>query len=167
MLLIHIKFMGKTAIILYTSGLLVCLAACNTKDARVKEYPKKIVGRWVLQQQTSVINAFNEEKKDTIVVDETKNYRDFSYKPAEVEYGTEGTYLFVLKDYNDDVKLRRAGLWVFNNDTLVLRTMDSTVTDRYVAELTDTAMFLKSKIDFDDDGKEDDSYTGYYKRVIR
>ena len=167
MLLIHIKFMGKTAIILYTSGLLVCLAACNTKDARVKEYPKKIVGRWVLQQQTSVINAFNEEKKDTIVVDETKNYRDFNYKPAEVEYGAEGTYLFVLKDYNDDVKLRRAGLWDFNYDTLMLRSMDSTITDRYVTELTDTAMFLKSKIDFDDDGKDDDSYTGYYKRVIR
>jgi len=28
-------------------------------------------------------------------------------------------------------------------------------------------MFLNSKIDFDDDGKDDDSYTGYYKRVIR
>lgn len=159
--------MGKKAIILYTSGLLVFMAACNTKDARVKEYPKKIVGRWVLQQQTSVLNAFSEEEKDTIVVDETKNYRDFSYKPAEVEYGAEGTYLFVLKDYDDNVKLRRSGLWGFNYDTLLLRTMDSTITDKYVAELTDTAMFLKSKIDFDDDGKDDDSYTGYYKRVIR
>lgn len=160
--------MGKTTLILFTTGVLFLTGACNSNDTRVKEYPKKIVGRWVLNKQTSVINAFSEgQKTDTIVVDETKIYQEFNYKPAEVDYAADGTYLLVLKDYNNEIKLRRAGLWGFNKDTLVLREMDSTITDKYVAELNDTTMFLKSQIDFDDDGRDDDSYTGFYRRVIR
>ncbi len=144
------------------------LAGCNGNDARIKEYPKKVVGRWILQKQTSVVNALEEgTEKDTIVVLEDRQYRELSLKPAEIEYGSEGAYLLVFKDYADQIKLRKPGLWMFNHDTLVYMQMDSTVENKYAAVLTDTTMTLKGFIDYDDDGKTDDAYEGFYRKLIR
>ncbi len=149
-------------------ALVAILAGCNGNDARIKEYPKKVVGRWILQKQTSVVNALEEgAEKDTIVVLEDKQYRELSLKPAEIEYGAEGAYLLVFKDYADQIKLRKPGLWMFNHDTLVYMQMDSTVENKYAAELTDTTMTLKGFIDYDDDGKTDDAYEGFYRKLIR
>ena len=149
-------------------ALVAILAGCNGNDARIKEYPKKVVGRWILQKQTSVVNALEEgAEKDTIVVLEDKQYRELSLKPAEIEYGPEGAYLLVFKDYADQIKLRKPGLWMFNHDTLVYMQMDSTVENKYAAVLTDTTMTLKGFIDYDDDGKTDDAYEGFYRKLIR
>lgn len=148
--------------------LIATLAGCNSNDARIKEYPKKVVGRWILQKQTSVVNALEEgAEKDTIVVLEDRQYRELSLKPAEIEYGPEGAYLLVFKDYADQIKLRKPGLWMFNHDTLVYMQMDSTVENKYAAVLTDTTMTLKGFIDYDDDGNTDDAYEGFYRKLIR
>lgn len=160
--------MSKHIYISIVLALVAILAGCNGNDARVKEYPKKVVGRWILQKQTSVVNALEEgAKKDTIVVLEDKQYRELSLKPAEIEYGAEGAYLLVFKDYADQIKLRKPGLWMFNHDTLVYMQMDSTVENKYAAVLTDTTMTLKGFIDYDDDGKTDDAYEGFYRKLIR
>lgn len=160
--------MSKHIHISIVLALVAILAGCNGNDARIKEYPKKVVGRWILQKQTSVVNALEEgAEKDTIVVLEDKQYRELSLKPAEIEYGAEGAYLLVFKDYADQIKLRKPGLWMFNHDTLVYMQMDSTVENKYAAVLTDTTMTLKGFIDYDDDGKTDDAYEGFYRKLIR
>jgi hypothetical protein len=165
---VSIKFMITHNRIVSLCIILSMLAACKGKDAEVKEYPKKIVGRWILQKHMFVLNAFTEgAKQDTIIIDETKLYDKPSFKPAEIEYGPEGGYLLVLKNYNDEIKLRRPGLWKFSYDTLVYMSKDSTVTDKNVAEITDSTMTLKGKLDYDDDGQQNDYYEGLYRKLIR
>jgi hypothetical protein len=138
--------------------------ACNSRDKEVKEFPKKIVGRWMQDKQMLVLNAFDEnQKNDTTIGQEA------AYKPAEIEYGSEGTYLLLIKDLNDDIKLRRPGRWNFSYDTLLyIDIITEDIIDRFIVkEITDSTMEMSLKTDFDDDGNEDDFYTGYYKRIIR
>jgi hypothetical protein len=165
---VPIKFMITHNRIASFCIILSIMTACKNKDAEVKEYPKKIVGRWILQKHMVVLNAFTkDEKPDTSIIDETQYYDKPSFKPAEIEYVAEGGYLLVLKDYNDEIKLRRPGLWSFNYDTLVYMRKDSTITDKNVAEITDSTMTLKGRLDYDDDGQVDDFYEGLYKKLIR
>ncbi len=138
--------------------------ACNSRDKEVKEFPKKIVGRWMQNKQMLVLNAFDEnQKNDTTIGQEA------TYKPAEIEYGSEGTYLLLIKDLNDDIKLRRPGRWNFSYDTLLYIDLNTeNITDRYIVkEITDSTMEMSLKTDFDDDGNNDDLYTGYYQKIIR
>lgn len=140
------------------------IVACNSREKEVKEYPKKIVGRWVQNKQMLIINAYDEDnKKDTTIGQEA------DYKPAEIEYGSEGTYLLLIRDLNDNIKLRRPGKWSFSFDTLIYTDLNSdNETDRHIVhEITDTSMRISITTDFDADGKEDDSYTGFYSRIIR
>lgn len=150
--------------LLYVIVLGCTVVACNQREKLVKEYPKKIVGRWILDKQMMVVNAYdNEGVKDTTIGQEA------GYKPAEIEYGSEGTFLLIIKDLNDDIKLRRPGRWEFSFDTLLLKDLNTNqVTERYIVDdMNDSNMEMRLTIDFDEDGKADDSYTGFYRRMIR
>lgn len=138
--------------------------ACNSREKEVKEYPKKIVGRWIQNKQMLVINAFNDsEKKDTTIGQEAQ------YKPAEIEFGSEGTYLLLIRDLNDDIKLRQPGRWQFSFDTLLYKDLNTdTITYTHIVKtITDSTMEMNLRTDFDRDGDMDDSYTGYYTKIIR
>ncbi len=140
------------------------IAACNTREKTVKEYPKKIIGRWIQNKQMLIINAFDDEgKKDTTIGEEA------DYMPAEIEYGSEGTYLLLIKDLNGDIKLRRPGRWSFSFDTLLYKDLNTDIiTDRYIVkELTDSTMEMSLQTDFDNDGQNDDLYTGFHQKIIR
>lgn len=145
--------------------LLLLVAACNQKDAAIKKYPEKIIGRWVVTQHTIVLNAGSEGEKDTVKMEESPVFKQ--YQPAEVEYGREGGYLLVIKNHAGEVQHRRAGLWKFERDTLVHLEYDSTIFEKFHVVLTDTSMMNENVQDYDEDGQVDDAYRGVYKRVIR
>lgn len=139
-------------------------AACNSREKEVNEYPKKIVGRWIQNKQMLVLNAFSDnEKKDTTIGQEA------DYKPAEIEFGSEGTYLLLIKDFNDDIKLRQPGRWEFSFDTLLYRDLntDAITYTHIVKTITDSTMELNLRTDFDRDGNNDDDYTGFYSKIKR
>ena len=144
---------------------LLLVAACSQKDAAIKKYPEKIIGRWVVAQHTVVQNAAGEGQKDTIKVNESPVFRQ--YQPAEIEYGSEGGYLLVIKNNAGEIQHRRAGLWKFEHDTLVHLAYDSSIFEKFRAVLTDTSMVNENMQDFDEDGQVDDAYRGVYKKVIR
>lgn len=143
--------------------LLLC-TACNSKEARRKEHQKKIIGRWELNRQIVVSNVLEKEgRKDT-----TAGYWDAGYKPAQIEFGTEGNYVLVIKDIHDNLADRKTGPWTIQNDTLQLKYENNTQTLSYfVHDINDTLMVLKVMIDADDDLQTDDEHTGYYKRIVR
>ncbi|HYG14521.1 MAG TPA: hypothetical protein VEC12_02140 [Bacteroidia bacterium] len=145
--------------------ILLLVAACSQKDAAIKKYPEKIIGRWVVTQHTIVQNAAGEGQKDTIKIDESPIFRQ--YQPAEIEYGREGGYLLVIKNHAGEIEHRRAGLWKFEHDTLVHLEYDSTIFEKFHTVLTDTSMVVENMQDHDEDGQADDAYRGVYKKVIR
>lgn len=145
--------------------ILLLVAACNQKDAAIKKYPEKIIGRWVVTQHTIVLNGAGEGQKDTVKVHESPIFRQ--YQPAEIEYGNEGGYLLVIKNHAGEIEHRRAGLWKFDDDTLKHLEYDSTIFEKFKTVLTDTSMVVENIQDHDEDGQVDDTYRGVYKRVIR
>lgn len=156
--------MGVKTKLIYIFFISCSAVACNTREKEVKEFPKKIVGRWIQNKQMLVINAFDKEaKKDTTIGQEA------DYKPAEIEYGGEGTYLLLIKDLKDDIKLRRPGRWSFSFDTLLYKDLNTeAITDSYIVkEITDSTMEMSLRTDFDNDGQDDDLYTGFYYKIIR
>lgn len=156
--------MGVKKKLIYILLISCTAAACNSREKEVKTFPKKIVGRWVQDKQMLVINAFSEkEKKDTTVGQEA------DYKPAEIEFGSEGTYLLLIKDFNDDIKLRQPGRWEFSFDTLLYKDLntDTIIYTHIVKTITDSTMEMNLRTDFDRDGNNDDSYTGFYRKIIR
>jgi len=86
-------------------------------------------------------------------------------KPIRTTYGADGNYVSEYRTLTDSVFIRRQGSWTANGNRLILReTMPDT--REYINEYTFSGKkaTFTSMLDFDGDGRNDDSYKGVQRK---
>ena len=145
----------------FTTIIWICiLTACNTGDRS----GDLLIGSWsnidleVLVNQRDPVDSVY-----TFEVLEGDWEQTLNIKPIVTEFRRDGSYRSEYRSLQDSVIREAEGFWKMDRDTLIL-IEDGTATS-YHMELSDGKVTFRGWLDWDQDGKQDDLYSGRQKKI--
>ncbi|WP_420580461.1 hypothetical protein [Reichenbachiella sp.] len=141
--------------------LFVGITSCNTTKKRTLR-ESKLIGKW---SNVSLLVTMKElGKEDSIFQAKEGDWkRVLRNKPVMTEFLEDGTYISQFSNLNEEITKEERGKWQIQNDSLVV-TIDDEVF-RYHFKIVDNLITYKAIMDWDGDGKKDDTYDAVHVKV--
>ena len=152
----------------FLSGyLLLAILSCQTAESTENEESIEstisledyIVGEWENVSLEVVVNSHNNtDSSFSILVPKGSWEEKLGIKPIQTHYDSNNTYQSVYRSLNDSIVQTTRGIWNVFGDTLML--IESDATYEYSVRLRDSLGEFRAILDWDGDGKIDDTYKG-------
>lgn len=148
------------------------LFSCGDKNSKVGDTPSStlaedLVGEWRNTSLKVTMNSANGVPDSVFVItaDATNWDEVVHLKPIRTFFEENRTYHSDHYALNDSLLFSAIGTWSISNDTLVMKqTSPNVATYRLKTKITDDEVTFSGKLDFDEDGAEDDDYFGVQKK---
>lgn len=140
---------------------LICLVtACKSE----KKSAELLIGKWSnLDLKVLVNHASSEDSAYTFVVPPGEWEQILNIKPILTEFKSDGTYSSEYRSLQDSVIRETDGTWDMIADTLIL--IEEGTATRYHFKIEGSEVIFKGWLDWDQDGKLDDLYSGRQVKV--
>ncbi len=142
----------------------VFLMGCQQKGTEQLLQPDDMLGVWENVSLDIKINTFQNRDTTTFLrAPEGKWEEVLKIMPIRTAFDKNGGYTSTYRDLDGKVVGKSSGKWQIRNDSLVMEANGVEYTYR-VSLKDDKARFI-GLLDWDQDGKADDLYDGWQKRV--
>ncbi|MDN5216338.1 hypothetical protein QQ020_29995 [Fulvivirgaceae bacterium BMA12] len=122
-----------------------------------------ILGEWNNMSMKIIIESLNKTHQDSVVeVPKGKWETILNIKPIKTVFKEDGTFTSEYRNLADSIVSVSTGTWSADGDTLSMTSDGNTV--KYFAKITDNQAEFKGYVDWDQDGEQDDLYTGIQKK---
>ncbi|MEQ9288496.1 MAG: hypothetical protein RIG77_16370 [Cyclobacteriaceae bacterium] len=143
---------------------LLLFIACTSKNDEDGLTKESIVGAWENVSLNVKMNTFqNRDTTSYLRAPEGKWEEVLKIKPIRTVYLENGEYTSTYRDLSNKVVGESKGTWGIRNDSLVLTAEGVEYTYSVIIE-NGKARFISLQ-DWDQDGKVDDLYDGWQKKV--
>ncbi|HEY1040749.1 MAG TPA: hypothetical protein VGF30_15145 [Bacteroidia bacterium] len=142
---------------------------CSRKKIDIRpSVSQQIVGEWQnVYIRVEMPTANNTNLLQILEISEENSKQKLKLKPLHTSFNANRTYQSEYKNYNGEIIYNPSGIWTIIGDTLVM--MDTYPTRgkhcKYKIDMEAGQVALRSKEDYDYDGKVDDFYYGLYRKV--
>jgi len=151
--------MKQTAVVV-----LLVLMACTAKKRHSGLIKEDIMGTWENISLTVKMNTYqNKDTTSYLRAPEGKWEEVLKIKPIRTTYNENGTYKSMYRDLEDRIVGESEGTWSIRNDSLIL--LAEGVEYSYSVILENGNARFVSLMDWDQDGKSDDLYDGWQRKV--
>lgn len=129
----------------------------------VTQLENDIVGEWVNNSMKVWVNTFNNSDTSFIVdINEETWEMKMTIKPIVTIIREDGTYISEFRNSFDSLIYRPEGSWMIDGDTLIME--DKQEVYKYQVFVDGDRAEFRNMIDWDNDGKEDDEYSGVQRK---
>lgn len=125
----------------------------------VAQLENDIVGEWINNSMKVRVNTFNNSDTSFIVeINEETWEMKMNIKPIITTIRNDGTYISEFRNSFDSLIYRPEGIWLIDGDTLIME--DHQDVYKYQIFIDGDRAEFNNLIDWDNDGKVDDEYSG-------
>lgn len=162
--------MHRILYFLFAISIISCTESTTTKTTTPKAGLDKeaCYGIWEGVSFNVIVNSFENNADSSFVfeVNEADWEQKLQVKPVKTIYLPDSTYIQEFHNLAGDMYDQSKGLWNTYGDTLLLLERDATYT--YDGKIkTNGLLELRSLVDWDGDGQEDDEYTATHRLIGR
>jgi len=136
----------------------------NTNSIAGNNLKSALPGTWeTIAFQVNIQSFQNTDSTFTMEIKEGEWESQMQMRPIQTVYELTNKYYSTYKNLSDSVIRIERGIWNVFGDTLLLVSPDATYTYQFL--LQNEKAELRTLLDWDGDGQEDDEYIGIQKRI--
>jgi len=147
------------------------LVGCGAQKSEVKSEESSmihaLIGEWRNTRLKVTMNSFKGLPDSTMIIEaDTTNWEEVvRMKPISTFFDQDNTYHSDHYSVSDSLLFSASGTWSVSNDTLIMKqTSPNTATYRLKTQINNDKVTFSGKLDFDEDGAEDDDYYGEQRK---
>jgi hypothetical protein len=144
------------------------IAACSVRtENSTANLKDKLIGEWRNTYLKVTMNSAGgvADSVKVLEADSTNWNEKLGIKPIRTFFEADGTYHSDHYDLNDSLLFSATGKWSIINDTLIMDQNSPHKTSYRMKTSVDKSVArFHGNLDFDEDGEEDDEYTGWQRK---
>lgn len=156
----------------FFSLITLILFSCNARNSEVGETQKStlkedLIGEWRNTSLNVTMHSAHgvSDSVKVLEANESNWEAKVHIRPIQTFFEEDGTYRSDHFNLNDSLLFSAVGTWSVSNDTLIMKqTSPNVATYRLKTIINNDEVTFSGKLDFDEDGAEDDDYFGTQKK---
>lgn len=146
----------------------VILTACSSRNSgpeatSTNALSDDLIGEWRNTYIKVTMNSVSGAPDSVMVMEaDTANWEQVvRLKPIRTFFNEDGSYHSDHYGLNDSLLFSARGTWAVSNDTLTMdQTTPNVATYKFKTAINNDVVTFSGRLDFDEDGAEDDDYIG-------
>lgn len=150
---------------------IVILLGCSSRSEIIQDkepsIAENLIGEWRNIKLKVTMNSVNGIQDSVMILEaDSTNWENIvQMKPIQTFFEKNGTYHSDHYAVNGSLLFSAKGTWAVSNDTLIMKqTSPNVATYRLKTEIINDVVTFSGKLDFDEDGAEDDDYYGIQRK---
>ena len=150
---------------------IVIILGCSARNETVKfkapSIDENLIGEWRNTKLKVTMNSVRGIQDSVMILEaDSTNWENIvQMKPIQTFFESNGSYHSDHYSINDSLLFSAKGTWTVSNDTLIMKqTSPNVATYRLKTEIINDVVIFSGKLDFDEDGVEDDDYFGIQRK---
>jgi hypothetical protein len=156
----------NTKIIFNLFLMALSFVACSPQQTAQSNLRKALIGEWRNVSIHVTINTANNSDSSAVFAADESNWEEkLRMKPIRTFYKEDGSYISEYRNLSDSLFHTASGTWSVRGDSLILnQTQPSAETYRSQVMIKDALAEFTIRLDWDQDGNEDDLYFGVQRK---
>jgi hypothetical protein len=156
----------NTKIIFNLFLMALSFVACSPQQTAQSNLREALIGEWRNVSIHVTINTANNSDSSAVFAADESNWEEkLRMKPIRTFYKEDGSYISEYRNLSDSLFHTASGTWSVRGDSLILnQTQPSAETYRSQVMIKDALAEFTIRLDWDQDGNEDDLYFGVQRK---